>query len=651
MSSNNSTNQNANSSKDSKNDKRPYYKSNKPNKANKTDQIDHSGQTNQNNRSNQKRYYNRPVSSPMIGNIQRPEYYYGQDINQYNGHNPYMYAGSYTNHYGQNYNRFGQNHPNNQYGQNQYGQNQYGQNQYGQNQYGQNQFNQFNPNYPNDQFNQNHFGQNHNQFNQTQPNDQFMNRPRLNDDSQTDQNKLNKEKKSFNGVIGLGSKGLGTNMSQKVSKQNETKQNETKQNETKQNESKPKEFNPFASPFNPSGGPEIIKIDLVSDSKNGAEKQLQDIFKALLGVGPMPDLESDAENDFKLKIKEFDLSKDYIEIDQKVKTIDDLIKLANLYDESKPELMDQYTIDLKKLSDMKEPLIELQNLIGMDSVKKSLVNQILYFLQGIEEQQDMLHMVITGSPGTGKTSLGMILSKLYYSMGLLDTKQSVNPITGSKEKFTFKIYKRADLIGQYLGHTAIKTQKAIDECIGGVMFLDEAYSLGHDEKSDIYTKECLDTINQNLSENKKNFILIIAGYPDQLDKCFFSHNEGLKRRFAFRYHIDKYTPAELCKMLKLKIKLSSWSYDESDMTDEKIIKLIEASKDMFENFGGDIESWYLHIKIAHGVRIFGKHPKYRRNINMDDLKIGLENFKIAKENTHQKEKLEAQKRIIQTMYA
>ena len=634
MSSNKSTHLNVNSSKDSTegstNDKRPYY-----NNKSKSEQTNQTNQTNPNrsnpNRSNHNRsnpnrsnpnrsYYNRQ------NQYQRTNYYNQHDqymnpypyLNPYMDQNQYMYASPY----------------NNQFNQNQYGQ--FNQNQYGQlnqNQYGQLGQNQYGPN----QLGPNQYDQNLNQ-NQTQPNN----------DSQNETKPNNKDKKSFNGVIGFGSKGLGTN----ETKQKETKQNETKQKEIKQNkEPRPKDFNPFASPFNPSGGPEIIKIDLVSDTKNGAEKQLQDIFKALLGVGPMPEMETDVESDFKLKIKEFDLTKDYIEIEQKVKTIDDLIKLANLYDESKPELMDQYTIDLKKLSDMKEPLVELQNLIGMENVKKSLVNQILYFLQGIEEQQDMLHMVITGSPGTGKTSLGMILSKLYYSMGLIDTKQSVNPITGKKEDFTFKIYKRSDLIGQYLGHTAIKTQKAIDECIGGVMFLDEAYSLGHDEKSDIYTKECLDTINQNLSENKKNFILIIAGYPDQLDKCFFSHNEGLKRRFAFRYHIDKYTPTELCRMLKLKIKLSSWSYDESDVSDEKIIKLIETSKDMFENFGGDIESWYLHIKIAHGVRIFGKHPKFRRTINMDDLKIGLENFKTAKENTHQKEKLEEQKRIIQTMYA
>lgn len=396
----------------------------------------------------------------------------------------------------------------------------------------------------------------------------------------------------------------------------------------------------------------LLSNNLVSDTSIKEKKEnissFDDIFKVILGLDSTNNKINDSTS--KLKLKEFDLSKEYEELDVNVETINDLIKLSELYDENNLEKMSKYSIDLKKLVNMKEPLIELNNMIGMDTVKKSIIRQILYFLQGIEEQQDMLHMVITGSPGTGKTSLGVILSKLYYSMGLLDKKESINPLTGKKEEFIFKIYKRTDLIGQYLGHTAVKTQKAIDECLGGVMFLDEAYSLGHDEKSDIYTKECLDTINQNLSENKKNFILIIAGYPEQLDKCFFSHNEGLKRRFAFRYHIDKYNSKELCDMLRLKIKLNNWNID-INITDENIIKLIDGSKDMFENFGGDIESWMLHIKIEHGVRIFGKHPKFRKIINYNDLKNGLDNFKKAKENNYIKDKLEKDKHIINNLYS
>ena len=392
---------------------------------------------------------------------------------------------------------------------------------------------------------------------------------------------------------------------------------------------------------------DMIKIDLTDPSTK--DTKLENLFKALLGIPQELEKKDEVEN--KLKIKEFDINAEYQELDLNIESITDLIKLADLYDPDNLELMDKYTIDLKKLYDMKKSLTDLNNMIGMESVKKSVCRQILYFLQSIEEQQDMLHMVITGSPGTGKTSLGVILSKIYYAMGLLEKNSSINPLNGKKEDFIFKIYKRSDLIGQYLGHTAIKTQKAIDECIGGVMFLDEAYSLGSEnDKTDIYTKECLDTINQNLSENKKNFILIIAGYPEQLDKCFFSHNEGLKRRFAFRYHIDKYSLKDLAAMLDLKIKLNKWNLDE-DINQEKIIKLIDEHKEMFENFGGDIESWLLHVKIEHGVRIFGKHPKYRRIINYNDLKNGLTHFRTAKENKAAIEKKEKERMIYNSLYS
>ena len=93
-----------------------------------------------------------------------------------------------------------------------------------------------------------------------------------------------------------------------------------------------------------------------------------------------------------------------------------------------------------------------------------------------------------------------------------------------ENKYEFKIVKRSDLIGKYLGHTAAKTQKVIDSCKGGVLFIDEAYSLGNPEGRDSFSKECIDTINQNLTENKANLLCIIAGYKDALDKCFFAYN-------------------------------------------------------------------------------------------------------------------------------
>ena len=111
----------------------------------------------------------------------------------------------------------------------------------------------------------------------------------------------------------------------------------------------------------------------------------------------------------------------------------------------------------------------------------------------------MLHCVIEGPPGVGKTEVAKILGQIYRKMGILTSDK-------------FKSVKRSHLIGGYLGQTAIKTQKVLDECNGGVLFIDEAYSLGNSEGKDSYSKECIDTLTAHLSENKQNFICIIAGY-------------------------------------------------------------------------------------------------------------------------------------------
>ena len=131
-------------------------------------------------------------------------------------------------------------------------------------------------------------------------------------------------------------------------------------------------------------------------------------------------------------------------------------------------------------------------------------------------------------------------------------------IKNNQDEFIFRIVKRADLIGKYLGHTAAKTQEVIDSCKGGVLFIDEAYSLGNAEGRDSFSKECIDTLNQNLSENKNNLLCIIAGYKESLEKCFFSYNEGLNRRFSFRYNIEPYSAEQLRDIFLCKLREIKW---------------------------------------------------------------------------------------------
>ena len=115
-------------------------------------------------------------------------------------------------------------------------------------------------------------------------------------------------------------------------------------------------------------------------------------------------------------------------------------------------------------------------------------------------------------------------------------------------------HRAASLVSSiFIPNTAAKTQKVINSANGGVLFIDEVYSLGNSEKRDSFAKECIDTINQNLTENKGKFLCIVAGYKEDIDSCFFSYNQGLERRFPIKYQLDGYDAIELYDIFKYKL--------------------------------------------------------------------------------------------------
>lgn len=274
-----------------------------------------------------------------------------------------------------------------------------------------------------------------------------------------------------------------------------------------------------------------------------------------------------------------------------------------------------YSINLEKVVKLVNPLTKLKEMIGLERVKQDIVDMILYYLQNFEvENNSMLHTIIEGPPGVGKTELGKIIGEIYLCLGVLSSDK-------------FKSVKRSDLIGQHLGHTAIKTQQVIDDANGGVLFIDEAYSLGSSgSNTDSFSKECIDTLNLNLSENKKKFICIIAGYSEELEKNFFAHNIGLKRRFLFKFTIDGYSNMEMVDILKKKIR-------ELDINNKWILNIdnkyldgfFEKNKMMFNNYGGDIENLLTNIKFAHSRRTITE-PKSKKIINEQDFDKGYLNY-------------------------
>jgi SpoVK/Ycf46/Vps4 family AAA+-type ATPase len=228
---------------------------------------------------------------------------------------------------------------------------------------------------------------------------------------------------------------------------------------------------------------------------------------------------------------------------------------------------------------------------------------------------DLLNIVVTGIPGSGKTTFIEILANIFKSLGVLKYGHIVK-------------VKRSDLIGKYLGHTAAQTQKKIDEAYGGILLIDEAYSLGNAEGRDSFSKECLDTLNQALYEDKGKFICIIAGYKDALDNSFFNYNEGLKRRFPFRFEIEKYSYNELGNILLKKInENSNWILD---CNNNEIIEIIKKNFDYFENQGGDMETLFLNIKIVQNKRVFLLPIDQKKKIILDDINNAIKKFILLK---------------------
>ena len=268
-------------------------------------------------------------------------------------------------------------------------------------------------------------------------------------------------------------------------------------------------------------------------------------------------------------------------IHKEIKTLKDLIELGKTYDEKD---LNRYVINLKALNKCVKPLEDLEAMIGMKNVKEMIIDLIFFRLQNLEDNKDELwHLVIQGTPGSGKTEVAKIIGKLYFSLGI--TK---------KDKFT--LVKRSDLIGKYLGHTAKMTQQVFDDAKGGILFIDEAYSLGNPEQRDSFSKECIDTINQNLTENKDT-VVFIAGYKDQLNESFFSYNPGLNRRFKMRLTIDKYNAPDLREIFLKKIKENEWNILNDDIEKEIPLIFFEKNVKLFKYNGGDMKIYGILLKL------------------------------------------------------
>ncbi len=404
-------------------------------------------------------------------------------------------------------------------------------------------------------------------------------------------------------------------------------------------------------------------------------------------------------------------------IQEEINHINDLIALCEKYPLSESK---NYNVNMKAIHAIKEPLVDLSNMIGMDTLKRTIVDQILYYIQELhikpsnkknentsdqakdsddeplmkshdtkiqppilfpnpfaasfapsESEQDkkptesndisnrldfdarinpfanlqpifdfnslnnkfaesmkkknasgfgndfsqptsgdFMHTVIYGPPGSGKTEVAKIIGRIFSGLGILSKK-------------TFKKVSRHDLVAGYLGQTAIKTKDIIKASLGGVLFIDEAYSLGNSEKRDSFAKECIDTLCEALSEHKHDWMVIIAGYEKELNDCFFNFNEGLNSRFTWRFKLEGYKAREMKEILEKKIKEYNWTIAEGEKIQEA---WFESRMDYFTTYGRDMETLFTKTKIAHSRRVFCLPKSVKTQITVKDLENGFELF-------------------------
>ena len=217
---------------------------------------------------------------------------------------------------------------------------------------------------------------------------------------------------------------------------------------------------------------------------------------------------------------------------------------------------------------------ELNSLIGLENVKKEIEDLVAFNKVqqsrekiGLKKTNRTMHMAFLGNPGTGKTTVARIVGNMYRSLGILSKGHFIEAT-------------RTDLIAEYQGQTALKVKRLIQKAKGGVLFIDEAYSITENEKSDSYGRECLTELTKALEDYRDDLVVIVAGYDDLMKK-FFESNTGLKSRFNYFIMFEDYTVDQMLDIFLSYCK--NEEYTLNDSAKDKLKKYLELHSNNPEN--------------------------------------------------------------------
>ena len=263
---------------------------------------------------------------------------------------------------------------------------------------------------------------------------------------------------------------------------------------------------------------------------------------------------------------------------------------------------------------------ELDSYIGLESIKKEvkdLINLVRVHQMrkenGLPVTDLSLHMVFSGNPGTGKTTVARIMARIYHSLGILSKGQLV-------------VVDRSGLVAGYVGQTAIKTAKVIEKAMGGVLFIDEAYALNGGAEND-FGQEAIDTILKAMEDHRDDLVVIVAGYDGLMDD-FVHSNPGLESRFNRFLHFEDYSTDEMLEIFRMQCKKGCYTLDEQ--AEEQVRVFIQEENDGGISFGNarGVRNLFEKILVQQANRLAGMESVTREDLT----RITAEDVRAARDS-------------------